>query len=201
MFCSPELCPRQSAAQRWSKKCGEKSRQPPPPALRLRASIDFGTTRRLAETFHKPSSAHSAWSDHGDGASQARSFHRTSTLRATHTSATRDYRRHSQDGTKLPGWSWGPCHGTCAELLAATIRHGSRMTARCPHPRSWLKRLMKSRGGWEVVGAWLITQRRGHKAKPGFADGVERISERSVGDSVEEVELTCTAHRSVTKRV
>jgi hypothetical protein len=40
-----------------------------------------------------------------------------------------------------------------------------------------------------------------HKAKPKFADGVERISERSVGDLVEEVELTCMAHRSVTKRV
>jgi hypothetical protein len=74
VFCSPELCPRPSAAQRRSKKCGEKSRQPPPPAQRLRASIDFGMTRRLAETFHKPSTAHSAWSDHGDGASQARSL-------------------------------------------------------------------------------------------------------------------------------
>jgi hypothetical protein len=47
----------------------------------------------------------------------------------------------------------------------------------------------------------FITQRRGHKAKPEFTDDVERISERSVGDSVEEVEPTCTAHRSVTKRV
>ena len=73
VFCSPELCSRPSAAQRRSKKCGEKSRQPPSPAQRLRASIDFGTTRRLAETFHKSSTAHSAWSDHGDGASQARS--------------------------------------------------------------------------------------------------------------------------------
>jgi hypothetical protein len=49
------------------------------------------------------------------------------------------------------------------------------------------------------MGARLITQRRGHKAKPEFADGVERISELSVGDLVEEVELTCMAHRSVTK--
>jgi hypothetical protein len=73
VFCSPKLCPQPSAAQRRSKKCGEKSRQPPPPAHRLRASIDFGMTRRLAETFHKPSTAHSTWSDHGDGASQARS--------------------------------------------------------------------------------------------------------------------------------
>jgi hypothetical protein len=114
VFCSPEPCPRPSAAQWRSKKYGEKSRQPPPPAQRLRASIDFGMTRRLAETFHKPSTTHSAWSDHGDGASQARSLHRTSTLRETHTSeatsATRDYRRHFQDGTKLPGWSWVPCH-------------------------------------------------------------------------------------------
>jgi hypothetical protein len=50
------------------------------------------------------------------------------------------------------------------------------------------------------MGARLITQRRGHKAKPEFTDGIERISERSVGDLVEEVELTCMAHRSVTKR-
>jgi hypothetical protein len=160
VFCSPELCSRPSAAQRRSKKCGEKSRQPPSPAQRLRASIDFGTTRRLAETFHKPSTTHSAWSDHGDGASQARSFHRASTLRVTHTSeatsATRDYRRHSQDGTKLPGWSRGPYH-RYLHRIAGDNNPLSCMTASCPHPRSWLKCLTKSRGGWEVMGARLIT--------------------------------------------